>query len=272
MSNYSVTRTQLFKRLSSFRVDTKEANAIVGALFSYLHNVGLSFPPALPFTAQLIKLAYFDFKFLHYLYFNDQFLQDFVSVFRDYNNPSIEYSEDTNIYNRRIRDLIGIEDRQNGLYPYILQYKSKSLEQLKSTELEFLIVNSETEAFNTPSTKSKIDLFMKADFQARTDDKQSFTDSIAQVNSKINIDTDSMSMPDDYKLKTNDPLYDVPFMNGTPGSNSSSKKSNSSNAIQLDSVNVVNSYKKPVSSSQLERDTLSKYPVLNFLLNRSKRK
>lgn len=267
MSNYLITRSQLLKRLIAFKVDTTESNAIIGALFSYLHNVGLSYPKPAPFQPQLLKLAYFDFKFLYYLYFEDSFLQDFIHVFRDYNNSVIEFSEDSNIYNRRIRDMIGIEDRTNGLYPYILQYRTKSLEQLHSTETQFLIDNTEAEAFSTPATKSKVDLFMKAEFQQRTDDKQSFTDSIAKVNSRVNVDVNTSTLPDDYKPGNTQSIDDFPYMNGTPGSNSRGPKDTvNSKPVELDSVNVVNSFK-----SQLERSEISKYPVLNFILKRSSR-
>lgn len=273
MSTYKISRHLLLARFKEGDASPAEADQIISAIFSYLELAATASNP-LSIDQLPVDLVFYDFRFLYSLYTDNDFARRFFSVFRDTSSKLIEFSKEATENDHIIRESTGLNNGDNGLYLYILNFSSKLGSARLSLRDSFLINNPGesvfTQSLNTKG--SSIDIF-KSTVKPRTDDRQSYTDSVMNATPplKDSIVPDS-PLPDFYK-KGSSNNSDVPFMNGQPGTRAASAVQTSSAGVvkplQLKEVIIQNDYHP--NSTLTNKDTV-KYPVLNFLLKRTRQR
>lgn len=269
MSNYIITRDQLIKRFSDGGATSQESDRIISAIFSYLElianrNVGFVN------VNQPIELVFYDFRFLYSLYTNDEFAKRFFSVYRDVVNHLITFSSLADENDHIIRESTGLNNGENGLYLYILNFDKNVMSAKISSATSFNIVNPGEDVFSKSlSTGSSIDSF-KSPVIPRSDDRRSYTDSVMSITPSLPTEIDTTNLPDDYKnIKGTDSLS-VPFLNGNPGSVAADRvRTSKSGVVKKDSINSTRSDVLD-SSSSINVDGKSKFPVLDFILKTSR--
>lgn len=271
MSNYKLSRQLLADRFKQGGANDNESTQIISAIFSYLELASTASDP-LGIGQLPVDLVFYDFRFLYSLYTDDSFARRFFSVYRDTNSKLIEFSQEAVENDHIIRESTGLNNGENGLYLYILNFSSKLGSAKLSLRESFFINNPGESVFSQSLGQGgrSIDMF-KSTVKPRTDDKLSYTDSVMNVTPSLKDSIVPESpLPDFYKGKEG-ASEEVPFMNGQPGSRTAaSVNTSSSNVVrpqQLKEVKVQNNYH---SNSVITRGDTSKYPVLDFILSRSR--
>lgn len=271
MSNYKLSRQLLADRFKQGGANDNESTQIINAIFSYLELASTASDP-LGIEQLPVDLVFYDFRFLYSLYTDDSFARRFFSVYRDTNSKLIEFSQEAVENDHIIRESTGLNNGENGLYLYILNFSSKLGSAKLSLRESFFINNPGESVFSQSLGQGgrSIDMFKSA-VKPRTDDKLSYTDSVMNVTPSLKDSIVPESpLPDFYKGKKG-VSEEVPFMNGQPGSRTAASVSTSSSNVvrpqQLKEVIVQNNYH---SNSVITRGDTSKYPVLDFILSRSR--
>jgi hypothetical protein len=272
MSNYKISRQLLAERFKKGGATIAESDQITSAIFSYLELAATTIDP-LNMGQLPVDLIFYDFRFLYSLYTDDNFARRFFSVFRDTTSKLIEFSQEAVESDHIIRESTGLNNGDNGLYLYILNFSSK-LGSAKLSIREVFLINNPGESVFSQSLQgsgSRIDIFKSA-VVPRTDDRLSYTDSVMNATPTLNESiVPDVVLPDHYKNVSAASYNEIPFMNGQPGTKASSAIQTSSSGVvkpqQLKEVKINNNYH---SNSVINQTDTIKYPVLDFLLKRSR--
>lgn len=269
MSNYIITRDLLKKRFSDGGATTVESDRIISAIFSYLELVAGGSGSAL--TGLPIELVFYDFRFLYSLYTNDQFARQFFSVYRDVANHAITFSSSADENDHIIRESTGLNNGENGLYLYILNFNKNIMTAKLSLADSFTINNPGEDVFSKKLDSTDRMSNFQSPIVPRTDDRRSYTDSVMNVTPQIGIVVDPATLPDDYKTISPANANSVPFMNGSPGSVSADRIRTSASSVVRHPNNSNSKGLRSNSSSSVNIDSTSKYPVLEFILKSTRR-
>lgn len=260
MSSYKISRALLKSRLSKIKFSDQEIQFITNAIFAYLSKIAAT-AIATPFSIQSLVLNRLDFKFLYVFYTDDQFCNDFALVFRDMRNSVIEFSDQANNADHAIREVLGLGSSNNGLYTYILNFDKVALSDRQSIAEEFLIEDNlfeDSSKFQKPMPAGS---FKDALPVKEVYEKRSYIDSVMSVlpNNTAIIDADSNKIESE----------EIPFFNGTPQGNALQNNRSAAPVILRSETK-----KSPLRSENViipvKNDSLVRYPVLNFLLSRSR--
>lgn len=243
---------------------TQGVSSYLQSLFNRLSTSNLSDP--------ILFLGDFDLKFLLTFLSNDAFTKKYLLVFNDLKSNDVIKSKTALDADRTIRDVTDLGDNKNGLYMFSVLFRTH-IKDAAVPRVDSYLIHTNNDVFESDYFKTSKDssLFVKAKVNDRSDDRKSYTDSIFSSNRKMIPSKISPVIPSSYKLIPGT-INSVPFMNGTPGTSKAHSKAHKYTLPS--STNGASSHLRTKTSvDSLIRDNdmkMSKYPILNFLLDSSR--
>lgn len=243
---------------------TQGVSSYLQSLFNRLSTSNLSDP--------ILFLGDFDLKFLLTFLSNDAFTKKYLLVFNDLKSNDVIKSKTALDADRTIRDVTDLGDNKNGLYMFSVLFRTH-IKDAAVPRVDSYLIHTNNDVFESDYFKTSKDssLFVKAKVNDRSDDRKSYTDSIFSSNRKMRPSKISPVIPSSYKLIPGT-INSVPFMNGTPGTSKAHSKAHKYTLPS--STNGASSHLRTKTSvDSLIRDNdmkMSKYPILNFLLDSSR--